>query len=143
MPNRTLAFLLAAALLAASGGLHAEDSHSKGQEPRHISQGLEVKLEDYLVPGMITVFDFYSEFCPPCRALGPRLEKLHRTRADLTVIKVDINRPGVRGIDWKSPVSREFNLHSIPHLSVFGADGAHQADLDGEDVWLAVDGWAR
>ena len=134
---------LAAVLAAAPLTLHAEANHAKSPKPRHISQGEEVKLEDYLVPGKITVFDFYSEFCPPCRALGPKLESLHQARPDLAVVKVDINRPGIHGIDWKSPVSQEFALHSIPHLSVFGPDGKHQADLDGQEVWTAVEGWTQ
>ena len=144
MTIRSLAFALAAAAAIASpAGLRADDNHVKGAKPLHISQGQEVRLEDYLVPGKVTIFDFYSEFCPPCRALGPRLEQLHESRADIAVVKVDINRPDVRGIDWKSPVSLEFKLHSIPHLSVYDASGAHKEDLDGKDVWTAVDGWSQ
>ncbi|HKB89600.1 MAG TPA: thioredoxin family protein [Opitutaceae bacterium] len=103
--------------------LRADDAHTKGSAPQHISMGAEVKLEDYLVPGKTTLFDFYSEFCPPCRAMAPHLETLHKARADIAVVKVDINRPGTRGIDWKSPVAREFKLESIPHLKVYGPNG--------------------
>lgn len=121
MIRRTLNLL--AALLAVSLAAQAADLTSKGEKPRRISQGAEVKLADYLVPGKTTVFDFTSEFCPPCRAIAPMLEKVHATRADVAVVAVDINRAGVKGIDWKSPVAQQYALRSIPHFKVFGPDG--------------------
>jgi thiol-disulfide isomerase/thioredoxin len=84
---------------------------------------MTVNLADYLVPGKTVVFDFTSEYCGPCRAYDQPLHDLHAKRADLVVVKVDINRPDVRGIDWQSPVARQFDLHSIPHFKVYGPNG--------------------
>ena len=95
----------------------------KPEKPLHISEGKEVKLEDYAVKGKTTVFDFYSTFCPPCMKIAPEVEKLHATRADIVVVKVDVNRPGVKKIDWDSPVVKQFGLESIPHFKVYGPDG--------------------
>lgn len=92
-------------------------------DPRHISLGEEVVLSAHLVPGKITVFDFTSKYCPPCQAYNQPLALLQAQRADIAVIKVDINRPGVRGIDWDSPVVRQYQLRSIPHFKVYGPDG--------------------
>jgi thiol-disulfide isomerase/thioredoxin len=131
--KKTSIILALALTLAAPLSLFAADSpdtHAKGEKPLHISEGQEVKLSDYLVPGKTTIFDFYSKFCPPCRAISPRLEKLHETHADIAVVKVDINRPDVQGIDWNSPVARQFDLHSIPHFKVFGPDGKLRAEGD-------------
>jgi len=139
--HRSLIAFLLAGLLAAPLAATAADTHVKGPEPVHISQGQTVTLADYLVPGKITVFDFYSEFCPPCRAIGPRLVKLHQTRDDIAVVKVDINRPGVRGIDWQSPVARQFGLESIPHFKVYGPDGKLQAE--GDPAYEMVAGWLQ
>jgi len=137
--RRLLPALLLAACAVVPFSLNAEGSHEKGAKPAHISMGQEVKLADYLVPGKTTVFDFYSDYCPPCRALAPKMEKLHADRADIAVVKVDINRPGVKGIDWKSPVARQFNLESIPHLKVFGPDGKPLAE--GDKAWDIVEPW--
>ncbi|MSU66134.1 MAG: thioredoxin [Opitutus sp.] len=101
----------------------ALDAPGKDAKPRRIAYGEKVNLADYLVPGKTTVFDFTSKFCPPCEAIAPKLEQVHRTREDVVVIAVDINRPGVRGIDWKSPVAQQYGLHSIPHFKVYGPDG--------------------
>lgn len=133
--------LIAALSLVTPFAVRAADTHTKGAKPLHISQGQPVKLEDYLVPGKTTVFDFFSEYCPPCRAISPKLEKLHAERDDLAVVKVDINRPGVKGIDWQSPVARQYDLHSIPHFKIFGPDGKLQAE--GNDAYETVLGWVK
>jgi thiol-disulfide isomerase/thioredoxin len=104
-----------------------------------VGRGEKVNLEDYLVAGKTTIVDFYSEFCPPCRALGPHLEKLTQTRPDIAVVKVDINRPGHQGIDWGSPAARQFNLRSIPHLRLYGPDKQLQAE--GDAAFDKVLGW--
>jgi thiol-disulfide isomerase/thioredoxin len=106
-----------------SSVLAAAGIHEKQSEPHHISQGAEVALTDYLVPGKTVVFDFTSKFCPPCRAYDQPLHDLHAKRTDIVVVKVDINRADVRGIDWQSPVARQYDLHSIPHFKVYNGSG--------------------
>lgn len=132
--RRSPLFALVLAVLAAAPlalmAADSQDTHAKGPKPLHISQGKEVKLSDYLVPGKTTIFDFYSMYCPPCRAISPKLEKLHETHEDIAVVKVDINRPGTVGIDWESPVARQYDLRSIPHFKVFGPDGKLRAEGD-------------
>jgi thiol-disulfide isomerase/thioredoxin len=96
---------------------------NKGAEPAHVSQGQAITLSDYLVPGKTTVVDFTSKYCGPCQAYNEPLIQLHAQRADIAVVKVDINRPETKGIDWKSPVAQQFHLRSIPHFKVYGPDG--------------------
>jgi thioredoxin 1 len=98
-------------------------SASEPSPPVVIAQGSPVEIRDYLVEGQITVFDFMSEYCGPCRMFAPYLERLDRERDDLTVVKVDINRPGRRGIDWSSPVAQQYRLGQIPYFKVFDAEG--------------------
>jgi thiol-disulfide isomerase/thioredoxin len=128
--NRTLgsAFLLLAVFSTAV--VAAADTPVKGPEPLTISRGQTVQLQDFAVPGKITIFDFYSEYCPPCRAIAPLVKRLHEARPDIAVVEVDINRPGIEGIDWKSPVAKEFQLDSIPHFKIYGADGKMTAEGD-------------
>lgn len=109
--------------LALSHAAFAAGLHPKGAEPAHIAQGQKVDLADYLVPGKTTVFDFTSKYCPPCRGYDEPLVKLHAQRADIVVVKVDINRPETKGIDWKSPVAQQYGMNSIPHFKVYGPDG--------------------
>lgn len=109
-----------AAATAASG---SSKSATKPAKPQRVAMGQQVQITDYLVPGKTVVFDFYSDFCPPCVRVAPALDKLHARREDIVVVKVDINRPGTKGIDWQSPVAKQYGLRSIPHFKVYGPDG--------------------
>lgn len=111
---------------------------AKSDKPQHISMGQPVQIADYVVKGKTTIFDFSSEYCPPCRAIAPKLAALHAKRSDIVVVTVDINRPDVKGIDWKSPVARQYDLHSIPHFKVFGPDGKLKAE--GDEAYGLVNG---
>jgi thiol-disulfide isomerase/thioredoxin len=133
-----LCALACAALALNAPSLRAE-TRAKAAIPERIAQGQEVNLTDYLVPGKTVVFDFTSEFCPPCRAISPHLDKLHAKRDDIVVVKVDINRPEVRGIDWGSPVAKQHGMKSIPHFKVYGPDGQLQAE--GKPARELVTGW--
>lgn len=117
-------------------------SPAAGKPPR-ISLGQEIKLADHLVPGKTVIFDFYSDYCPPCVAMSPDLDRLHARQGQFVVVKVDINRPGTRGIDWQSPVAAQFKLQSIPHFKVFGPDGRLLAEdtLNNSPARTLVDGW--
>jgi len=106
---------------------------------KRIAFGQEVSLAEHVVAGKTTIFDFTSNYCPPCRQIAPKLDHLDETRDDIVVVAVDINRPDVKGIDWKSPVARQYDLHSIPHFKVFGPDGKLQAE--GDAAAELVYGW--
>jgi thiol-disulfide isomerase/thioredoxin len=141
--KRSLLFgaaLLTALTLAAPASF-ADSSRTKAAEPERIAHGQEVNLQDYLVPGKTVIFDFTSVFCPPCRAIAPHLHKLHADRADIVVVEVDINRPGVQGIDWGSPVARQYGMNSIPHFKVYGPDGQLQAE--GNEARTLVTSWFK
>jgi thiol-disulfide isomerase/thioredoxin len=128
---------------------------AKGPEPLVISHGESVNLADYVVPGKTTVFDFTSKYCGPCQAYTEPLHELHAKRADIAVVKVDINRPDAKGIDWTSPVAQQFDLHSIPHFKVyspqgkllaedkivFGPDGHPDRGASSSAARQMVDGW--
>lgn len=115
--------LLSLLVVAAVSFVPLTASHPKGAEPLRIAQGERVELTDYLVPGKTVIFDFTSKYCPPCRAYDEPLHQLHQKRDDIVVVKVDINRPDVTRIDWKSPVAQQYGLQSIPQFKVYGPDG--------------------
>jgi len=117
--------------------------HTKGAEPIRIAFGEKVALTDYLVTGKTTVFDFTSPFCPPCRAYEEPLHALHQQRADLAIVKVDINRPGLKRIDWESPVAQQYDMAGIPHFKIYGPDGKLIADDTAEPpaARIMVDRW--
>ncbi len=94
---------------------------SRGHADNSRAPGETVNVREHLFPGKTTIVDFYSDYCPPCRKIAPLLQKLAARRPDVAVVKLDINRPGVRGIDWGSPLANQFQLRSIPHFQVWDA----------------------
>jgi thiol-disulfide isomerase/thioredoxin len=85
--------------------------------------GQEIDIESFVQQNKTTIFDFYSEFCGPCKRISPMLKRLDSRREDIIVHKVDINRPGIRGIDWGSPVARQYNIHSVPYFMIYDPSG--------------------
>lgn len=105
--------------------IQKETGLSKSQLPGSFQPGQEIDIEKLVVSGKTTIIDFYSDYCPPCRKISPLLKKLDDKRDDIVVIKLDINRPGTKGvIDWKSPLARQYKLHGIPHFIIFDASGS-------------------
>lgn len=85
--------------------------------------GQEIDIRMFIQPNKTTIFDFYSEYCGPCQRISPLLKRLDSRREDIIVHKVDINRPGIRGIDWGAPVARQYNIHSVPYFMIYGPSG--------------------
>ncbi len=130
--NRSGVIDATASAPAKAGPAGAASNAPKKAAPERIAHGQEVNLQDHIVPGKTTIFDFTSEGCPPCRLIAPYLHKLHAERADIVVVEVDLNRPGVdpSSIDWASPVARQYNLNSIPAFKIYGPDGQLVAEGD-------------
>lgn len=112
-------------LLAVASSLPAPSPALAGsvQEANAGRGGEILDLRPLVVPGRVTLIDFYSPYCPPCRFLAPLLEQLAQRRPDLVVKKVNINRPGFQGIDWKSPLAQQYQLKSVPYFLIFNPRG--------------------
>ena len=97
-----------------------------------ITHGHRVDLAEHLAPGKHTVVDFYAAWCPPCRVVGPALERLAAAEsARLAVRKVDI-------VDWTMPVVEQYAIESLPYLMLFDASGRRVAE--GDAVYPALAG---
>ena len=72
------------------------------------------------VPGKITVFDLWAEWCAPCRELDDKLAALaHRYPDRFAVRKLDVvDNDSAAWLRYLAPGSFE-----LPHLKVYGADG--------------------
>jgi thiol-disulfide isomerase/thioredoxin len=90
--------------------------------PAYMTEG-PINLEKMIVKGKTNIIDFYSEYCPPCKKIAPFLRKLEEKRGDIAVIRIDINRKGIAGIDWQSPVAIQFELSKIPYFIVISPWG--------------------
>ena len=134
-PSLVLAALLLLALLSSgawAGGIAEANAGCTGQT-------LEVR--SLLAKGKTTLVDFYSPFCPPCVRLAPIMAQLAEKRPDLAVVKVNINRPEVKGIDWRSPLAQQYQIRQVPNFMIFSPKGKLLSQ--GGDAVGTVQSWLQ
>jgi thiol-disulfide isomerase/thioredoxin len=115
-----------------AGGLADANSNNPGET---------LDINSLVVKGKTTVIDFHSPFCPPCVKLAPLMAKLAKKRSDLAIIKVNINRPGVNGIDWRSPLAQQYQIRQVPYFMIFNPQG--QPLAQGRGATEKVGGWLQ
>ena len=99
---------------------------------QHVGSG---EFDEVVLKSEVPVLvDFWAEWCPPCRFLGPIFEKVaERFSGKVKFCKVDV--------DASSDVAARFNIHAIPTLILFkeGREVARQEGAVPEEVlveWL-------
>jgi thiol-disulfide isomerase/thioredoxin len=80
--------------------------------------GKRIDLQKILIPGKVTVIDFYAEWSGPCRVLDPHLEMLIKKDADVVLRRIDI-------INWQSEVAGQYEVTTLPSVRVYDRRG-HQ-----------------
>ena len=131
-PNKAMGIIdvnLVAAKPASKGQTADSGASATGPIHKNINRaGSAVDVEDHLVPGRINIVDFYADWCPPCRALAPKLDAMSKD-TKYAILKVDI-------ANWKSPVAQKYHLNSIPHLKVY--DGSGKLLAEGQNAYKYV-----
>jgi thioredoxin 1 len=99
------------------------------EDVRVISNGgQEVDLASLVTQGKITILDFYADWCVPCKKISPVLEQLATDDPDVVLLKVNI-------VSFKSPVTQQFGIESVPNVRVFDrsrtqiGEATHDVDL--------------
>ena len=74
---------------------------------------LHAKENDFkdLVNDELVLVDFFATWCGPCKMLSPVLEELDNDRANIKIVKVDI--------DQCRSLAREYGVMSVPTLFLF------------------------
>jgi thioredoxin 1 len=57
------------------------------------------------------IVDFWAEWCGPCRAVAPVLDQIAEERAEVKVVKVNI--------DEEPDLARRYGIMSIPTIMLF------------------------
>jgi thiol-disulfide isomerase/thioredoxin len=86
-------------------------------------------LESHAVAGKVTLFDFYADWCAPCRKVDHHVYKLMQTRSDIALRKINI-------VSWDTPVAKRHlsKVESLPYVIVFGKNGQQSEVVTGFDL---------
>ncbi len=106
------------------------------QKMRKFKQDIDVKaitkpgemvdIYKHLVPGKITVMDFFATWCGPCRKADEFFGELLTQRNDIALRKMDI-------VDWDSDIAKHYlqDATEIPYMIIFDAEGNELTRLSG------------
>jgi thiol-disulfide isomerase/thioredoxin len=90
------------------------------------ADGEAVDIKAHLAKGKVTVVDFYAAWCGPCRVMTHEIKTILGERSDVALRKIDI-------VDWDRPVVAQHlqGIERLPHVKVYGKDGALVAAITG------------
>ena len=78
--------------------------------------GAQIDHSELVNLGNVTIVDFYAVWCQPCRRLAPHVEALADNDPDVVLKQINIR-------DWDTPITKKYNISSIPDVRVFDRNG--------------------
>ncbi len=86
-------------------------------------------LESHAVPGKVTVFDFYANWCAACRNVDRHMIGLLNTRTDVAHRRLNV-------VSWETPIAARYlaNVPGLPLIIVYGKSGKRVATIHGADL---------
>jgi thiol-disulfide isomerase/thioredoxin len=100
---------------------------SPGPGLKVLNKGREGQLfnvTEYLSKGKTNLVVFTSPSCGSCHEITPLLVRLAQTDANLAISQLVVDRPDAGpGIDWQSPLCRQYELRSLPAYKMYDASG--------------------
>ncbi len=116
------------------GGLRVKpltDAERAKLDIKTIKGGSKIKFTDYLADGKVTIFDFYADWCAPCRVFSPKVEQFIKNNPNIALRKVDI-------VSWKSELSKQltknFKMPSLPFTLIFSDKGKLLGKVEGNNI---------
>lgn len=87
------------------------------------------ELASAVVPGKVTVFDFYADWCAGCREIDLHMFKLLNARDDVALRKLNV-------VDWDTALARRYlgDVAGLPYVIVYGKDGREVRRIQGLDL---------
>lgn len=102
------------------GSYKSSVTFSKGSDVAWLThKGEAIDINTALVPGKITVIDFFADWCGPCRNVDEMMvDYLEDYSKEVALRKVNI-------VDWDTPVVAQYlkTINGLPYAMVFNQDG--------------------
>lgn len=87
------------------------------------------ELASSAVKGKVTVFDFYADWCAPCREVDLHLFKKLDAGEPIAIRKLNV-------VDWESALAKRYlgEVSGLPFVIVYGKDGNELQRIQGFDT---------
>jgi thiol-disulfide isomerase/thioredoxin len=92
--------------------------------------GEPVELGKVLVPGHVTVVDFWATWCGGCEVVDEKLMAAIAREPRVVVRKIDVG-------DGDTAVARQHKVGALPHVRIYDRDGNLRYVLAGNDAMTA------
>ena len=126
---------LVLALLAACACGHAKPPEPTVRPEKSVQTnkpGEQIALDAVVVPGYVTVVDFWGEHCGACVVVGGMLA-VGVARDDRIVIrKIDVG-------DGFTQVAKDYDISALPHYRIYDKHKRLRYDLVGNDCVKAAE----
>lgn len=96
-------------------------------EALNTAPGAMVDVEKALPPGVVTVVDFWAEWCVACKTVEAQLLTEIANHPDIVLRKVDVGA-------GDSEVAQAYKIGGLPHLRIFDRRGRLRYMLVGDDA---------
>ena len=107
------------------------EKEKEGLDIKTIKGGNKIKFTDHLVQGKIAIFNFYADWCSPCKVFSPKVERLLLEQNMLALRKVDV-------VDWKSNLAKQltkkYKLPFLPFTLIFDDKGNLLGKVEGNNI---------
>lgn len=111
----------------------AEPAGPPPVKSREVNQpGEPVALDAALVPGYVTVVDFWGEHCGACVVVGGLLAVGVAKEPRVVIRKVDVG-------DGFTQVAKDYGISALPHYKIYDRHERLRYDLVGNDCVQAAD----
>jgi hypothetical protein len=94
--------------------------------------GEQVELARVLVPGYVTIVDFWSQSCGACVIVGDKVSTAIAGQGRVVMRKIDVG-------DGFTPVAKSFEIEALPHYNVYDRKQRLRYILVGNDCLRAPD----
>lgn len=92
--------------------------------------GVLIALEKVLVPGKVTVVDFFADWCGACKVIEKKLITRVKGEKGIAIRKIDIK-------DDESPVAKHYDVGALPHVRIYDKSGKMLYALTGNQALRA------
>lgn len=100
-------------------------------------EGEAVDIEQHKVAGKVTVFDFYADWCGPCREVDRAMLSVLKDNDDVALRKLNV-------VDWESGVAKQYlaKIPSLPYVIIYSPSGKRVQAIHGlhlDELFAAID----